>query len=44
MSGSRPRVALTHGESRPRQALAAKLRADFGTTAVLPEFGQTVSL
>ena len=44
MSASRPQVVLTHGETKPRQALAGKLREQFKTAARLPEFGETVTL
>lgn len=44
LSGSRPKLVLTHGEAKARQALAAKLAERFGANAVLPEFGDTVSL
>ena len=44
LAGSRPRVVLTHGEDKAREALAAKLKADFDLPADLPQLGQTVTL
>jgi metallo-beta-lactamase family protein len=44
LAPSRPRVALTHGEDGPRQALSGKIAAQYGITPVLPALGQTVTL
>lgn len=44
LSGPRPRVVLTHGESKARVALAEKLRTGFATTAQLPALGDSVTL
>jgi metallo-beta-lactamase family protein len=40
----RPRVFLTHGEDKPRSALARKLEERFKIDARLPVFGETVEL
>jgi metallo-beta-lactamase family protein len=39
-----PRIALTHGEERPRQALADSLRDRFGVDCLLPKIGECLSL
>lgn len=44
MSASRPRVVLTHGEDRGREALAVALREKHGVTCVLPGVGESVTL
>jgi len=41
---SRPRVLLTHGEDKARNALAAKLKSRFGLKPILPALQDTVSL
>ena len=40
----RPPVHLVHGEARGREGLAARLAADFGVAARLPEYGETIPL
>jgi metallo-beta-lactamase family protein len=37
-------VHLVHGEARGREGLAARLAADFGVAARLPEYGETIPL
>jgi metallo-beta-lactamase family protein len=44
MAGSRPRVCLTHGETRARTALADRIQQQFGLTAELPGLAETVEL
>ncbi len=40
----RPRVVLCHGEDRQRDALASKIRQQFGLKAVLPGLGDVIEL
>jgi metallo-beta-lactamase family protein len=40
----RPRVFLTHGEDRAREALAACIEQRFGIKAALPGYGESVEL
>ncbi|MBL8990459.1 MAG: MBL fold metallo-hydrolase [Phycisphaerae bacterium] len=42
--GSRPTVALTHGEDKQRQALAAGIVERYGVPAMLPRFGEHIDL
>jgi metallo-beta-lactamase family protein len=42
LANSRPKVILTHGESKARLALAAKLQNDLGIAPLLPGFGDTI--
>ncbi len=42
MSGSRPRVILTHGEDRQRKALRDKLSSSFGAAAEVPSAGSVI--
>jgi metallo-beta-lactamase family protein len=44
LTKSKPRVFLTHGEARGRGPFANKIREQFGIEAVLPEFGDQVTL
>ena len=44
MAAGRPRVALTHGEDRGRQPLAAKILDEFGVACELPGLGETITL
>jgi metallo-beta-lactamase family protein len=44
MASARPRVCLTHGEDRARQALATQIQQRFGLTASLPPIGESVEL
>lgn len=44
LAGSRPRVALTHGEDEPRAALAEALRSRFGAKVETPEQGAVLTL
>jgi len=41
---SKPKVVLIHGEDKARAALAEKMKQEFGLTAELPEFGETITL
>lgn len=43
-AGGWPRVALIHGEDKPRAALAEKVKAVSGKTPVLPAFGELIDL
>ena len=40
----RPPVHLVHGEARGRDGLAARLKADYGVAAGLPDYGDTIPL
>lgn len=40
----KPRVVLTHGEDRPRAALAEQIARRFGIAAALPELGSVVEV
>jgi metallo-beta-lactamase family protein len=42
LASARPRVFLTHGEAKGRQALAALISQRFGIQPELPEFGNQV--
>ena len=44
MAGSHPRVALTHGEDRGREPLAAKIQERFQIQAELPALGASLEL
>ena len=44
MAGSKPRVAVCHGEDRARTALSALLQERFGVETVLPLLGESVTL
>ncbi len=44
MAPCRPRVFLTHGEDRAREALAACIEQRFGIKAALPGYGESVEL
>ena len=44
LAPSRPRVFLTHGEDRPRAALAEKIRERFGLESGLPSIGEQVAI
>jgi metallo-beta-lactamase family protein len=41
---SKPQVVLTHGEDKPRQALAAKIRQRFKLPCRLPQMGEAIEL
>ena len=41
---SRPRLILTHGESRQREALAALVAQQHGLSAELPALGDTLTI
>lgn len=40
----RPQVVLCHGEDRPRNALAAKIRQRYGLKSSLPQMGDVIEL
>lgn len=44
LSGSQPRVVLTHGEDKPRAALAEALRSRFGAKVETPGHGAVLTL
>ena len=44
MVKSRPRVILTHGEERPREVLAQKLRGAYGMDCARPEWGDVIEV
>ncbi len=44
LKGTGARVFLTHGERLPRQALAARMRAELGLDPILPEYHQVYDL
>jgi metallo-beta-lactamase family protein len=44
VSEGRPRIFLTHGEDKPREALRAKLLSTLGLQAELPEWGDVANL
>lgn len=44
MAHCKPKVVLTHGEDEPRNALAAKIRKQFGIQPILPGYKETVEL
>lgn len=44
VSGTRPRIFLTHGEDKPREALRARIDSQLGLSAELPEWGDVASL
>ena len=44
MAGSKPRVAVCHGEDKARTTLAGLLRQQFGVTTMLPALGEPLSL
>lgn len=44
MAGSRPRVAVCHGEDKARTALAGLLRRQYGVETTLPTLGEPMSL
>ena len=44
MAGSRPRVAVCHGEDKARTALAGLLRQQYGVETTLPTLGEPMSL
>lgn len=44
MAGSKPRVALTHGEDRQRQALQQKIRQAHGISADLPHLFEEMAI
>lgn len=41
---SRPRLVLTHGEDRERRTLSEAIRSKYGIKAVLPEYGETITI
>lgn len=43
LAPAKPRVALTHGENGPRQALAGRLHEKFGLDATMPELRETLA-
>lgn len=44
MAPSKPRVYLTHGENKPRRALAERIQKEFGLEAQIPEYGDIIEL
>jgi metallo-beta-lactamase family protein len=44
IDGTRPRVALTHGEDRARRALSRKIKHDFGIMCEMPGMEEVISL
>jgi metallo-beta-lactamase family protein len=42
LASSRPRVILTHGEDGPRQALAARIRDQFGLSSEMPAHREVI--
>lgn len=44
MTGDRPQVILTHGESHQQQQLASKIHSRFGLTAKIPSFIDCIDL
>jgi metallo-beta-lactamase family protein len=44
VSGSRPRVVLSHGEDKGRIPLGEIISKRYGLTPVLPEYGQVIEL
>jgi metallo-beta-lactamase family protein len=42
LSASRPRVILTHGEDGPRRALRDRIRSQFGVTAEMPGYRESI--
>jgi metallo-beta-lactamase family protein len=44
LAASRPKVFLNHGEDRPREALAAKLRELHRCEVILPALGESVEI
>jgi metallo-beta-lactamase family protein len=44
LSGSRPRVMMTHGEDKSRQALAKIINERYHLRSVLPTAGQALEL
>lgn len=44
LAATKPRIVLTHGEDKPRAALAQLIEHRHGITALLPEFGETIVL
>jgi metallo-beta-lactamase family protein len=44
MAGTKPRVALVHGEDRARKPLAAKIQERFGIDAQLAALGEAIQL
>jgi metallo-beta-lactamase family protein len=44
LAPSRPRVILTHGEDGPRAALRDGIQAEFGLTAEMPAYRQTIEI
>jgi metallo-beta-lactamase family protein len=44
MSTSRPRIAIIHGEDKPRQALAQLLRSRHAIEPLLPAIGEAIDL
>ncbi len=44
LAGSRPRLVLTHGEDRAREALATSIDQRFGIRASLPDLGDEIEV
>ena len=44
LAGSKPRVALTHGEDKGRNALAEAIQGRFGIRCQIPDLGERIEL
>ena len=44
LAGSKPKLVLTHGEDRPRRALAAVIKARHGIDSILPKMNDSVAV
>jgi metallo-beta-lactamase family protein len=44
VAASRPELVLSHGEHQGRTKLAEKIREKYGITAILPEYGDSITL
>jgi metallo-beta-lactamase family protein len=44
MAASKPRLVLSHGEDRAREPLAQIIREKYGIDAILPEYGEEITL
>jgi metallo-beta-lactamase family protein len=44
VSGSKPRIVLSHGEDKGRKPLAEIIAARYGLSPVLPEYGDVIEM